>query len=368
MAEVVHIHLGLLPSTICTWAVARPHRGFCPGTGCADLAFTLVFQLYVSSLQDKLRAEGIGLKLHCPEPVFHTIGDSALVESLDVTWVDDTVICAACHSTADIVPIAKRIASIAFSDLRRFGFTPNTKRGKTQVMPIILGPDTPAVASKIYVEDKSEMKVRDLHGNDYTICVGMSYKHLGSYKDSKRNKAQELSYRAGEASSAAKELFRATRKAEVTPPKNWQLALSLCASRLCYDAHTDSFFTEAQMKNMSSTYDGLARRSVSRKFFHESSRCSAAFARALCVAAPAELHLRFARLSYLARLIDTGPLFVLAAIDVLARSPRSFFRLVLDDLQWLFEHRGAEFGMPDPREEVRDTLDWIGAQTVRWRN
>ena len=234
-------------------------------------------------------------------------------------------------------------------------------------MPIILGPDTPAVASKIYVEDKSEIQVRDLHGNDYTICVGMSYKHLGSYKDSKRNKAQELSYRAGEASSAAKELFRATRKAEVTPPKNWQLALSLCASRLCYDAHTDSFFTEAQIKKMSSTYDGLARRSVSRKFFHESSRCSAAFARALCVALPAELHLRFARLSYLARLIDTGPLFVLAAIDVLARSPRSFFRLVLDALQWLFEHRGAELGMPDPREEVRDTLDWIGAQTVRWR-
>ena len=31
---------------------AKPNRGFCPGTGCADLAFTLVFRLYISSLQD----------------------------------------------------------------------------------------------------------------------------------------------------------------------------------------------------------------------------------------------------------------------------------------------------------------------------
>ena len=49
---------------------ARVRRGFCHGTGCADFVFTFVFCLYVSSLQDRLRAEGIALKLHCPDSDF----------------------------------------------------------------------------------------------------------------------------------------------------------------------------------------------------------------------------------------------------------------------------------------------------------
>ena len=71
---------------------ARPRRGFCPGTGCADLAFTLVFRLYISSLQDRLRAEGIGLTLRCPNSDFPSIAGGVLVENLAVTWVDDTVV------------------------------------------------------------------------------------------------------------------------------------------------------------------------------------------------------------------------------------------------------------------------------------
>ena len=160
---------------------AAPQRGFMPGTALADLCFTLFYKLFLQSIQGRLVDLGFCMPVAVDSlPLFSVLDGMDQCSQTDILWVDDTVICAACHSTADIVPIAERIASIAFSDLRRFGFTPNTKRGKTQVMPIILGPDTPAVASKIYVEDKSEIKVRDLHGNDYTICVGMSYKHLGS--------------------------------------------------------------------------------------------------------------------------------------------------------------------------------------------
>ena len=48
-----------------------------------------------------------------------------------MTWVDGTVVCAACQHARDVPPIALRVAHLAFSDLRRPGFTPNIKQGKT---------------------------------------------------------------------------------------------------------------------------------------------------------------------------------------------------------------------------------------------
>ena len=345
---------------------ARPARGFCPGTGVADLAFTLVFRLYVSSLQDRLRSKGIGLKLRCPDSDFAPIAGGADVEFLDVTWVDDTVVCAACGSPDNVLPVAARIASLAFSDLRHIGFTPNTKLGKTHIMPVVIGKGAPAVSTDIFTTRKAIITVDDAYGNSYNIHAGLDYKHLGSFKDAKRNKTREHSYRIAEAATASAELFRATRRADVPPDKAWRLAESLCASRLCFDVHTDSTLSEAHLKRLSAAYNGFARRCVNKKLFHVDTRKTADHALAICGALPLELHVLHLRVGYVGRILGNAPPFLLAAIQVLADTKDSFLSRVIDDLAWLHRGRGGAFGLPHP-EELSDTFDWIRAQPFRFK-
>ena len=199
-------------------------------------------------------------------------------------------------------------------------------------MPILIGRNVPAVATTFFVDCESKLKVRDVFGNSYDICIGLDYKHLGSYKDAKRNKSREFGYRIGEDTKAAQELFRATRRATVATENNWQLAVALSVSRLCYDVDTDEALTEPQWRRITTAYDGLARRAVSRFFFHKEHRHTSSCALAACRALPLKLHVLFLMLGYLGRILSTAPPFLLAAIDVLARECKLFYCLVRSDL------------------------------------
>ena len=94
------------------------------------MAFTFVFRLFLGPLHDRLRRLDIGIVLRSREPLFAIYGQSIDVESLDITWVDDCVIMAMFGDPLDITPPAKVIAGVAFTELRKLGFTPNTKIGK----------------------------------------------------------------------------------------------------------------------------------------------------------------------------------------------------------------------------------------------
>ena len=132
----------------------------------------------------------------------------------------------------------------------------------------------------------------DDFGNESCVHIGLEYKHLGNRKDAKVSRSKEIGFRIAEAASAINELCRSTRTAHVDPPKHWNLAVYLCVSRLAYDAHTESKWTSAQMPQLSSAYNGFARRSVSKAFFVDDNRRSADAALAVCSALPFELHLR----------------------------------------------------------------------------
>lgn len=88
------------------------------------------------------------------EQIFACLSSNATTEQLDVTWVDDTVLMTAVTSPDDIVPVAKSIAGIAFTQLRRVGFTPNCKRGKSQVMPVVIGRRAADVNADIFGDNK----------------------------------------------------------------------------------------------------------------------------------------------------------------------------------------------------------------------
>ena len=121
-------------------AVGRPMKGFFPGTGVADLAFRLVFRLYMSSVQAKLISTGSGTSLHIVgKPTFPMLGSGASYDCVDSTWVDDTVVMVIVPKAVELHPTATLTCAILLTELRRIGSEPNTKQSKCQVMPVIVG-------------------------------------------------------------------------------------------------------------------------------------------------------------------------------------------------------------------------------------
>ena len=66
------------------------------------------------------------------------------------------------------------------------------------------------------------------------------------------------------------------------------------------------------------------------------------------------------------RLVTSGPIFVLAAIDVLAHSHKSFFKFLVADFMWFHNNRGSVFGMPVANDDIRGVLEWICDDTRRF--
>ena len=54
-------------------------------------------------------------------------------------------------------------------------------------------------------------------------------------------------------------------------------------------------------------------------------------------------------------------------MEVLAPHPDSFIKLVVADLVWLFCQTGKDYGMPDPRQSLQVSVDWIASSQPRWK-
>ena len=346
---------------------SNPQIGFSPGTGLADLAFSMVFRLFLCSMQSQIIRAGLAFTIRVEhDPVFPCISRGTLIDCIDTTWVDDTVIMSVVRSAALVHGASKQLGSIVLTELRRFGFNPNTKKGKTQILPVLHGRDLKIAEDEIWTQNQGVCNVSWPGGVD-VIHYGRVYKHLGSYKDVKRSKATEIGYRAAEAGSASRELFKALRKTNVDPPRQWRFVSSLCNSRLLLDIQTETSIARGSIGKLKAAYDGFARRCCGKRFFDPKSRVASDIALAHCNALPLEDHIRLARLTYLGRLVAHGPPFLIALLELLSCTKHSYVHTIFLDLQYVFDGRGACFGLPDPRVSLADSLSFIAADVKRWK-
>ena len=157
-------------------------KGFSPGTGVADLAFSLVFRLYISSVQSKLISAGLRTSLHIVgKPLFPMLAPGASYDCVDSTWVDDTVVMVIVPKAVDVHPTATLTCAILFTELRRIGFEPNTKRGKCQVMPVISGDGCHEANQEIFFRNGGMFRGSDGFGCSFAVHYGLAYRHLGSF-------------------------------------------------------------------------------------------------------------------------------------------------------------------------------------------
>ena len=77
--------------------------------------------------------------------------------------------------------------------------------------------------------------------------------------------------------------------------------------------------------------------------------------------------LRVNRLLYYGRLLHRGPLFLLALLNDLADTKVSYVKQTCDDIPVVFCSRGAAFGLPPPRDGLRECFSWIADDPMRWR-
>ena len=75
----------------------------------------------------------------------------------------------------------------------------------------------------------------------------------------------------------------------------------------------------------------------------------------------------FARLAYFGRLLRHGPHCLIAALDILACSRKSYVSLMRKDFATLFALRGAAFGLPDPAGDFAASLEFAAADQRRWK-
>ena len=233
-----------------------PQRGFMPGTAVADLAFSLVYRLFLGAMHARLVHTGFVCTLTPPDnPLFPALGSVDSLQESNVSWVDDSVMLLTVGRAADVIPAAKVAGGIIFQELFRTGFAPNVKQGKMQILPVFLSPGHSQAVHDCYFGGDAVVDVKVTDKINLAVAVNFSYKHLGSLKDAKRSASNEIGVRKGEASSALKQLAIALKHTQLPPDRVWLFMQSLCVSKLVYDVHTFSRLTVAQWRSLESCYN-----------------------------------------------------------------------------------------------------------------
>ena len=94
---------------------ADPQRGFMPCTALADLAFSLVYRLFLGSMQRCLVDEGLVPHIDLEaDPLFPALADTDWIQQPDITWVDDTVALLAIGRCDQVIDGARCAGTIIF--------------------------------------------------------------------------------------------------------------------------------------------------------------------------------------------------------------------------------------------------------------
>ena len=247
--------------------MAQPMKGLSPGTGVADLDFSLVFRLYISAVQSKLINAGLGTSLHIArKPIFPMLTSGSSHHCIDPTWVDDNVVMIIVPIAADVHPIATLSCSVLFTELRRIGIEPNTKRGKCQVMPIVNGEESLASNQELFNANAGACRGTDGWGSHLSVHYGLRRNTLAPTRMRAGLEQQRFRIVAVGPVEPLGSFSLPCAKTTIPPAKQWRFALNLCVSRLSLDAHTDARQSAALSAKMRASYNGLARRCCAIKF------------------------------------------------------------------------------------------------------
>eukprot|EP00438_Fugacium_kawagutii_P003586 Skav221594 [mRNA] locus=scaffold1698:294565:300366:+ [translate_table: standard] len=341
--------------------VCRTTQGSRPGDSWADVVFGYLWARLLKQLESAMSQQGVLAHLPACEPGFWTNIQTEVTPFMGPCWMDDLAVVVEAPTCEDLLSRMSLTMSLILDSCYSFGLTPNTARGKTELMVQLRGRGRQAVRRKLYGPDgTSTMPVVCEHGLHH-IHVTHEYTHLGGIHHHSGQDGKDMTRRLALANGA----FNANRRlifhnVNIPLPKRVALFETLVLSKLLFGAETWVPDNDRALATWSSVVHRLYRRLLRKKHDAHLSISELLVSTGLPAA---DLLLRRARLRYLATLYRPWARDLWPAI----RADQDWIQLCLTDLDWTWQQLRGSSDLPDPR---LDPLPWEQlwkTQPRRWK-
>ena len=341
---------------------AKGGRQGCP---LGAFLFNLAYSRALWEVEHELRRADVILVL----PGFSLEGPAPQETVLQATFVDDQTWLLEASSPTRLDAAIDVLLSAVAKVFRHHALTVNWKKGKTEALLSYRGRH----AATFYRKRTREggglgIKLPSGAGSDY-VSVVRQYKHLGGIITTKAIMEEEIMARTGQGQGALSQLARLTARKELPAALKLNVVAACSWSRLCNNAHTWEALPARLLAQLEAVYHQGLRRATGHTWRKEVA-CqlpSAALLEAL--GRPSfECFLRRRRLSFLVRLLRSGPPPLLALLFEPWRSSwLPWTQQLISDLMLLWRGMPALAAMPAPDQDLLAWLRFVAQWPREWK-
>lgn len=181
----------------------QTHGGSRPGDGLADLIFGYVFGRLMQNFKRQLSDKGLWDSSPWTLPVErHDMLNYGgpmpdVPANIDIIWADDLALAFRNKHASELVDDIKLAAADLFDWCHRFGMTPNTGRGKSEVLLQLRGPHSRNLRLQLYADEEPTLLVQPQSTEAVRLNLVHMYKHLGAHLHIGSKLLHEIRIRSG---------------------------------------------------------------------------------------------------------------------------------------------------------------------------
>ena len=255
--------------------VVATQAGSRPGDNLADIIFAFVYSRLLEHLRLALQDEGFrtfqqteltdDLRSLYLQPV--DIGDTPHL--CDVTWADDLAIFLQHPRAEDLVARTKLTTGLLFDLCWRKGLLPNLKKGKTEAIVKLKGPNSKPLRRELYGMPEPFLSIPSTLRDDVRLRLVHKYRHLGHQIPFTFKQDDEVRSRVALARAAyAKHRRTVFQNRDISLKTRARLLHSLVISILSYNQGTWLLLSSKSWQHFSGAilgfYRGLIRGEIGR--------------------------------------------------------------------------------------------------------
>eukprot|EP00435_Cladocopium_sp_Y103_P048270 s546_g14.t1 len=262
MFSATHFSMKGIPTVTATT------RGTRPGDPVADILFNLAFRLVVLDARQRFVASSDLAFVGSPLPAADVLSPPNMPAKgfAEVSFVDDLAYVLHSSSAESLVGSLQTVASCLHDAVHHRGLKLNYGVGKTEAMLRLAGHGSRLMKTRVWHELGGRLPVVTEHT---TQCLRLvhSYKHLGSFMQDHAVVTKDYQYRISQARKAYGQLARPFYAKRNVHDHTKALVFSqLVLSRLLYNVHTWSWYTDANLQTWQNgireAVAGLARNKI----------------------------------------------------------------------------------------------------------
>jgi hypothetical protein len=283
-------------------------------------------------------------------------------EIVEATYVDDEALYLAAPTAKRLEQVMGISIEILIRTFHEHGFTINWKPGKSEAIVQLRGRDAAVVRNRWTKGDNMRFPLPP-SASERHMCICKSYKHVGGIIAETGSLNEEAVARARSASSAfvplAGRLFSASR---VSIKTKLSFATPLVFSRLFYNVCTWAAESKFTVRTLNRVYMQVLRRISDHSRFGAPGTLSDIRVRRLLRQPSVECILAKASLSYVARLLRTGPQSLQALLQFRGGLDGTLMlpwvRQIINDLRGLQKYYTTKLAaLPDPADDAKPWKD-----------